>query len=49
MNNIVLQKDGVVQGLQDQVVAFLSHDYHAMQVLWEVLLIIKLLLMQGLY
>jgi len=31
LKNIVLQKDVVVQGLQDQVVNFLSHDYHALQ------------------
>merc|ERR1712142_952755 len=31
LNNIVLQKDVVVQGLQDQVASFLSHDYHVLQ------------------
>ena len=37
LNKIVLQKDVVVQGLQDQVVNFLSHDYHALQVLCKVI------------
>ena len=37
---IVLQKDSVVQGLQDQVVNFLDHDYNVLQVC-PVLLISK--------
>ena len=32
LNKIVLQKDTVVQGLQDQVVNFLDHDYNVLQV-----------------
>ena len=47
---IVLQKDSVVQGLQDQVVNFLDHDYNVLQVC-PVLLISKAsyTMLQGMY
>ena len=50
LNKIVLQKDTIVQGLQDQVVNFLDHDYNVLQV-FPVLLISKAAytLLQGLY